>query len=95
MSLFYHAVTFSAHSFLCGVALGFFGTNQEDPSDLGGVIDFRFEDEWVTLTKSCLIYIPKGMYHCPFLVKEVRSPIFHIAITPQRKFAKRRSAPQS
>ncbi|MCQ4769856.1 hypothetical protein NE579_05180, partial [Intestinimonas massiliensis] len=23
MSLFYHAVTFSAHSFLCGVALGF------------------------------------------------------------------------
>ena len=25
--------------------LGFFGTNQDDPESLGGVIEFRFEDE--------------------------------------------------
>ena len=35
------------------------GTNHEDPEDLGGIIRFRFEDEWVTLTKSCMIYLPK------------------------------------
>ena len=31
--------------------LAFIGTNHEDPEDLGGIIRFRFEDEWVTLTK--------------------------------------------
>ena len=71
--------------------LGFFGTNKDDPEDLGGVIRFRFEDEWITLTKSCLIFIPQGMWHCPFIVDEVRTPIFHIAITPQRMYAKRRN----
>ena len=64
--------------------LGFFGTNQDDPESLGGVIEFRFEDEWVTLTKSCLIYLPKGMKHCPFRVVEVDTPIFHFAISPQK-----------
>jgi len=72
--------------------LGFFGTNFEDPSDLGGKILFQFEEEWVTLEKSCFVYLPKGMYHCPFKVVEVRSPILHIAVTPQRKYARRRNA---
>ena len=70
--------------------LAFIGTNHEDPEDLGGIIRFRFEDEWVTLTKSCMIYLPKGMYHCPFKVEEVRTPILHICVTPQRKYAKHR-----
>lgn len=72
--------------------LGFFGTNPDDPSDLGGIIEFRFEDEWVTLTNSCLIYLPKGMYHCPFRVTEVRYPIFHLAVTPQRMYGKHHKA---
>ena len=53
--------------------LAFIGTNHEDPEDLGGIIRFRFEDEWV-----------------PFKVEEVRTPILHICVTPQRKYAKHR-----
>lgn len=67
--------------------LGFFGTNQDDPESLGGEIEFRFEDEWVTLTKSCVIFIPRGMKHCPFKVTKVDTPIFHFAISPQKLHA--------
>ena len=62
--------------------LGFFGTNHDDPESLGGIIEFRFEDEWVTLDKSCMIYLPKGLAHCPFNVVRVDYPIFHLAILP-------------
>lgn len=72
--------------------LCFIGTNHEDPSDLGGTVEFCLEDEWITLTKSCFVFVPQGMYHCPFRVTEVRSPILHIAVTPQRKLARRRAA---
>lgn len=50
--------------------LAFIGTNHEDPEDLGGIIRFRFEDEWVTLTKSCMIYLPKPEYTYTGLTKD-------------------------
>lgn len=68
--------------------LGFFGTDFDNPESLGGVIEFRFDDEWVTLDKSCMIFIPKGMSHCPFRVVSVEHPIFHFAICPGVKNAK-------
>lgn len=68
--------------------LGFFGTVFDDPESLGGIIEFRFENEWVTLAKSCMIYLPKGISHCPYRVKKVDSPIFHFAVSPEKKFAK-------
>lgn len=68
--------------------LGFFGSNHDDPESLGGLIEFRFEDEWVTLEKSCMIFLPKGLAHCPFKVLRVDYPIFHFAISPEKKFAR-------
>ena len=58
--------------------LGFFGSNPDDPYDLGGEIEFWLEDEQYTLTKSCIIFVPKGMEHCPLKVKRVDRPIFHL-----------------
>jgi len=53
------------------------GTNQEDPHDLGGEIEFWLDDEKYLLTKSCLVFIPMGLRHCPFIVRSVDRPIFH------------------
>ena len=62
--------------------LGFFGSDFDAPYDLGGEIEFWLEDEKFLLTKSCLIFVPKGMYHCPLVIREVRRPIFHFSSGP-------------
>jgi hypothetical protein len=59
--------------------IGFFGSNPEDPYDLGGEIEFWLEDEKHILTRSCLIFVPRGMKHCPLILKRVDRPIFHFS----------------
>ena len=66
--------------------IGFFGSNHEDPYDLGGEIEFWIEDEKFILTKSCLIFIPQGMHHCPFIVHRVDRPIFHFTTTTGHQY---------
>ena len=62
--------------------LGFFGTGHSDPYDLGGEIEFWIEDEKFLLTKSCLIFIPKGTHHCPLVIHRIDRPIFHFSGGP-------------
>ncbi|MDH5365157.1 MAG: hypothetical protein OEW82_08420 [Dehalococcoidia bacterium] len=57
--------------------LGFCGTNFKNPSDLGGEIELWIDDEKHVLTKSCIVFIPKGVKHCPLKIKRVDRPIFH------------------
>jgi hypothetical protein len=45
--------------------------------DLGGESEFWLEDENYMLTKSCIIYVPGGMKHCPIVFKRIDRPIFH------------------
>jgi hypothetical protein len=59
--------------------IGFFGSNPQDPYDLGGEIEFWLEDEKHILTRSCLIFVPKGMKHCPLILKRGDRPIFHFS----------------
>jgi hypothetical protein len=60
--------------------LGFFGTDTGKVLDLGGEIEFWLEDEKYLLTKSCLIFVPKGMKHCPIVFRRIDRPIFHFLI---------------
>jgi hypothetical protein len=62
--------------------VAFFGTDWENPYELHGEIEFWIEDEKFMITKSCLIFIPKGMHHCPFIVHKVERPIFHFSTGP-------------
>ena len=64
----------------------FFGTNMDDPSDLGGEIEFWLEDERFFLTKSFLAYIPAGMKHCPLRIIRADSPMFHYTVGPGEKY---------
>jgi mannose-6-phosphate isomerase-like protein (cupin superfamily) len=58
----------------------FFGSNFEDPSDLGSEIEFWLEDQPVTFDKSCIVYIPAGMRHCPVNMKGMDRTIFHFSM---------------
>lgn len=57
-----------------------FGTNPEDPHDLCGELEVWLGDEKHIITKSCLIFIPKGLKHGPIRFTRIDRPIFHFAV---------------
>ena len=71
-----------AHTHPFEEILTFFGTNPDDPHDLGGEIELWLEDEQFILDKSFLVYIPAGMKHCPLHILRVDRPIFHFTLGP-------------
>lgn len=62
--------------------IAFFGSDPDNPTDLGGEIEFWLEDEQYLLTKSTMIFAPAGLRHCPLTVRRVDRPIFHFTIVP-------------
>jgi hypothetical protein len=56
--------------------IGFGGTNHNYPRDLGGEIEFHIGGEVHILTKTSLIYVPKGVEHCPVIFRRIDTPIF-------------------
>jgi len=60
--------------------LGFYGSNPDDPYDLGGEIILYINGEKHTLTKSSLVFLPSGMEHLPLIVTKVDRPILHFSI---------------
>ena len=75
-----------AHTHDYNEVAAFFGTNPEDVSELGGEIEFWLGDEKHILTKSCLVFIPKGLKHCPLIIRKVNRPIFHFSTAPTKKY---------
>lgn len=57
----------------------FYGTNPDDPFDLGGEVEFWFEDQKILLTKSSLLFVPAGMKHSPLVLNRIDRPIFHFS----------------
>jgi len=68
--------------------IGFFGSDPQNPHDLGGEVEFWMEDEKYMLKKSCLIFAPKGLRHCPLRVIRVDRPIFFLAVSTTSKYVK-------
>ena len=67
-----------AHDF--DEVLGFVGTNREDPRDLGGEIELWLDDEKYILKNTCLVFVPKGLKHCPLQFNKIDSPILFFTI---------------
>jgi hypothetical protein len=65
--------------------LGFFGSDTDHPEDLCGEIEVNIGGEKHTITKSCVVFIPKGTSHCPMRFKRVDKPIFYFATAPITK----------
>jgi hypothetical protein len=66
--------------------IAFFGTNPQDPFDLCGEVELWLEDEKLTITRSCLVFVPQGMKHCPLVFKRVDRPIFHFTTGPSKMY---------
>ena len=75
-----------AHNHDSSEIIGFFGNNHEDPYDLGGEVEFWFEDEKHTITRSSLIFVPANITHCPLILKRVDRPIFHFSTVTSSEY---------
>jgi len=75
-----------AHTHPFDEVVAFFGTDPQDPEDLCGEVELWLEDEKHILTKSCLVFVPKGMNHCPLIIRRVDKPIFHFTTGPGGKY---------
>ncbi len=60
--------------------LGFYGSNPDEPDDLGGEVELYLDGEPQIITKSCMVFIPQDMPHCPLLINRVDRPIFHFSV---------------
>ena len=68
--------------------IGFIGTNPEDPFDLCGEVELCLgpELEEHVITKTCIVFVPKGLLHCPLVFKRVDRPIFHWSAGPSKGY---------
>lgn len=57
--------------------IAFFGSNPDDIHDLGGEVELWMGGEKHIITKSCLVFVPRGVEHCPLSFNRVDRPIFH------------------
>ena len=71
-----------AHTHDFDEIIAFFGSNKKDPFDLGGEVELWLGGEKHIITKSCVVFVPKGLKHCPLIFKRVDSPIFHFTTGP-------------
>jgi hypothetical protein len=69
-----------AHQHDYDEVLGFFGTDCDNPYDLCGEYELWIGDEKHIITKSCLVFIPKGLKHGPLQTIRVDRPIFAFSV---------------
>jgi hypothetical protein len=65
--------------------LMFIGSDPENPSELGGEVEFFFKDDRYILNKSCLIFVPGMVQHAPMRpirVNDPKKPILFVGTTP-------------
>ena len=68
--------------------ISFFGTNRDDPTDLGAEVELWLEDRKYVMTKSFICYVPAEVKHCPLKLSNIRRPVFHITMGPGRQYLK-------
>ena len=74
------------HSHNSDEIIGFFSGDPQNPNDLGGEIEFWIEDEMHLITKTSMIFIPRGMKHCPLIIRRVDRPIFHYSVVTEGQY---------
>ncbi|MCI8593838.1 MAG: hypothetical protein HFF09_01110 [Oscillospiraceae bacterium] len=60
--------------------IGFFGSDPENPYDLGAEMEVTINGERHLLNKSSLIFAPAGMPHMRISIKRVDRPMFHFSV---------------
>jgi quercetin dioxygenase-like cupin family protein len=62
--------------------VGFIGTDPENTAELGGTVRFFVGGKWLEIKKSAIVFIPAGVTHCPYFIKDVKKPILHFSGGP-------------
>ncbi|MCL2391831.1 MAG: hypothetical protein FWC66_04385 [Oscillospiraceae bacterium] len=78
---------FPEHSHPYTEIVGFFGSNPDNPDDLGAVIEFGLNGEMHRLTKSTMIFCPKDSTHGPVRIVSVDRPVFHFSVVMNAEYA--------
>jgi quercetin dioxygenase-like cupin family protein len=70
------------HSHDFDEVIGFIGTKggEKNPQELGGAMEVWLGGEKHLITKSCLIFVPKGLKHCPLRFNRVDAPILFFSL---------------
>ena len=66
------------HSHPFGEYLIFLGTDPEDQFNLGGEVEFWVGGEKHLITRSCAVFVPGGIPHCPLYFHRVDRPFMFI-----------------
>ena len=75
-------VVAEAHTHDYDEVITFFGTDLDDPHDLGAEVELWLGDEKHIITKSAIVFVPAGLQHCPLAFLRVDRPIFHFSSGP-------------
>ncbi|MDR0489619.1 MAG: hypothetical protein LBH28_00015 [Oscillospiraceae bacterium] len=78
---------FAEHSHGYSELIGFYGSNPDDPYELGGVIEFTIGGEAHRLTRTSLMFVPSDIPHNPMRILEVNKPIFHFSVVMNPEYA--------
>ncbi|MCL5735619.1 MAG: hypothetical protein M1274_08565 [Actinobacteria bacterium] len=68
--------------------IGFFGSDPQNPYDLGGEIEIWLEDDRHIVTSTAMIFVPAGMKHCPLVLRRIDRPVFHFTTVTGHKYVK-------
>jgi hypothetical protein len=62
------------HTHLFDEYMLFQGTDPKDPFDLGAEVEFWIEDYKHIITRTCLVFIPANVMHCPIAFHRIDKP---------------------
>jgi hypothetical protein len=68
--------------------IGFLGADSKNPRELGGQMELWLDDEKYILDKTCLVFIPRGLKHCPMIARKVDRPFIHFTAGNQSAYKK-------
>lgn len=69
-----------AHTHPYDELIGFAGINPDDLHDLGGEAELWMGDEQYFINNSFMVFVPKGLKHCPLVIRNIKRNIFHFDI---------------
>lgn len=75
-----------AHKHDYDEVIAFFGTNRDNPYDLGGEVELWIDGEQYLAEQSFLAFIPGGTEHGPLNIRRVDKPIFHFVTGTGREY---------
>jgi hypothetical protein len=66
--------------------LAYISNDPKSPHDLGAELEVWIGGKKHTVTKSCLIFIPRGVEHCPIFFEKMTRPILHFMCGMSSKY---------